>query len=132
MVAEVIDPTALGYLVEKFGFPIGVSILLLCVITTLTMLIVKSTIERQKLMDSYYFKNLDKKLDEHSELLRNTSGGLTAILLEMKCVSLKSDECIDRIDDLESKSMVYIFGEGKISRIKNNQEIDVTTQIINQ
>lgn len=126
MVGETIDPTTVTYLVDKFGFPIGVAIVLLCVIITLVMLIVRSIIERQKLMDSYYFKNLDDKLGEHNKSLKDILNKLTDILVELKGLSEKLDTCTDRIYDLESKSIAYIFREGRINRIKNNQEIDVT------
>jgi hypothetical protein len=130
MVAETIDPTTVAYLVEKFGFPVAVAIVLLCVVIALVMLIIKSIITRQKLMDTYYFKNLDEKLDEYNTSLKDTSNTLNTIVLEMRCVSLKLGECSNRIESLESKSIAYVFREGSINRVKNNQEIDVTTQII--
>jgi uncharacterized membrane protein YraQ (UPF0718 family) len=130
MAAETIDPMAVAYLVEKFGFPVAVSIVLLCVITTLVVLMVKSIVTRQKLWDTYYFKNLDEKLDEYNTSLKDTSNTLNVIILEIRCMSLKLSECSNRIESLESKSIAYVFREGSINRVKNNQEIDVTTQII--
>lgn len=130
MVIETIDPMTVTYLVEKFGFPIGVSIVLLCAITTLVMLIVRSIIARQKLMDSYYFKNLDDKLDEHNKSLKDISDKLIVISLDMRDASLKLGQCINRIDSLESKSIAYIFREGRINRIENDQEVDVTQNIL--
>lgn len=126
MIAETIDPTTVAYLVDKFGFPIGVAIILLCVIIMLVMLIVKSILDRQKTMDKFYFKNLDEKLDNHDKSLENIFDKLTVNLLEMKKISLEICECKDRIDSLESKSIAYIFREGRINRISNNREIDVT------
>lgn len=120
------DPTTVTYLVDKFGFPIGVAIILLCVIITLVMLIVRSIIDRQKTMDKFYFKNIDDKLDRNNTSLENIYDKLTTNLLEMKEISLKLCECKDRIDSLESRSIAYIFREGSINRIKNNREIDVT------
>lgn len=130
MVAETVDPMTVAYLVEKFGFPVAVAIVLLCAITTLVVLMVKSIVTRQKLWDSYYFKNLDEKLDEYNKSLKDTYNTLNVIILEMRCVSLKLSECSNRIESLESKSIAYVFREGSINRVKNNQEIDVTTQII--
>ena len=126
MITETMDPTTVTYLVDKFGFPIGVAIILLCVIITLVMLIVRSIIDRQKTMDKFYFKNIDDKLDRNNTSLENIYDKLTTNLLEMKEISLKLCECKDRIDSLESRSIAYIFREGSINRIKNNREIDVT------
>jgi hypothetical protein len=97
------------------------------------MLIVKSIITRQKLMDLYYFKNLDNKLDEHNKSLKEIYNELTNVVVETKCVSTKIDTYVNRLDQyFESKSVAYIFREDKIGKIKNIQnieEIDVTKDI---
>lgn len=121
MVAETIDPATLAYLVDKFGFPIGVAIVLLCVIITLVMLIVRSIITRQKLMDSYYFKNLDEKLDRHDQTTNTMINKLIDVTTEIKCVSTKID----------TYNVAYVFKEGKIDKVKNIvEEIEVTRDII--
>ncbi len=133
MVAESIDPTTVAYLVDKFGFPIGVAIVLLCVIVTLVMLIVRSIIIRQKLMDSYYFKNLDNKLDDHNKSLKEIHNELASVVVEMRCVSTKIDIYVNKLDrHFEPKNVAYVFREGKIGKIKNIQnieEIDITKDI---
>lgn len=133
MVAETIDPTTLAYLVDKFGFPIAVAIVLLCVIIALVMLIVRSIVERQKTMDSYYFKNLDVKLDNHDQTTNNMNNILNGVVVEMRCVSTKIDTYVNKLDNhFESKGVAYVFRKDKIGKIKNIQnieEIDVTKDI---
>ena len=115
MVTETITTTTLAGLVREFGFPIGVSIVLLCLFIGLVIYLVSS---------------LNEKLKEDNKSLKEMNNQLTNVCIEMKGVSIKLDECINKIDDLESKSMAYVFREGKINKIKNNQEIDVTHDIL--
>ena len=115
MVVETIDPATLAYLVDKFGFPIAVAIILLCVIITLVMLIVRSIITRQKVMDSFYFKNLDEKLDRHDQTTTTLINRLIDVTTEIKCVSTKIDTYVNKND----QKVTYVFREGKIDEIRN-------------
>lgn len=125
MVAETIDPATLAYLVDKFGFPIGVAIVLLCVIITIVMLIIRSIITRQKLMDSFYFKNLDEKLYIHDQTTVNMINKLIDVTTEIKCVSTKIDTYTKHFENV-----AYVFKEGKIDKIKNIVEEREVTQDI--
>ncbi len=120
MITGTIDPTTLAYLIDKFGFPIGVAIVLLCVIITLVMLIIRSIITRQKLMDSYYFKNLDDKLDEHNKSLKEIHNELVNVVVETRTILTKIDACTSRLDrQSDNKSVTYVFKDGKICEIRN-------------
>ena len=133
MVTETIDPTTIAYLVDKFGFPIGMAIAAFCVIISILMLILRSQIKRQEKLDSYYFTNFSNTLDEHNRSLNNIHNELTNVVIEARTISTKIDTYVNKLDrHFEPKSVAYIFREDKIGKIKNIQnieEIDVTKDI---
>ena len=133
MVTETIDPTTIAYLVDKFGFPIGMAIAAFCVIISILMLILRSQIKRQEKLDSYYFTNFNNTLDEHNRSLNNIHNELTNVVIETRTISTKIDTYVNKLDrHFEPKSVAYIFREDKIGKIKNIQnieEIDVTKDI---
>ena len=127
MVIDVFDPEYIA----KVGFPIAAFVAAFVLITTILMLIIRSQIKRQEKLDSYYFTNLNNKLDEHDKSLKDIHDELTNVVVEMRCVSTKIDTYVNKLDrHFEPKSVAYIFREDKIGKIKNIvEEIDVTKDI---
>ena len=127
MVLDVFDPEYIA----KVGFPIAAFVAAFVLITTILMLIIRSQIKRQEKLDSYYFINLNNKLDEHDKSLKDMYDELTNVVVEMRCVSTKIDTYVNKLDrHFEPKSVAYIFREDKIGKIKNIvEEIDVTKDI---
>jgi RNase P subunit RPR2 len=131
MVTETIDPTTIAYLVDKFGFPIGMAIAAFGVIISILMLLLRSQIKRQEQFDQQYFKNINNILDKYDKSLKEIRDELVCAVVEIRTILTKIDTCRNRLDkQSEAKNVTYIFRNGKIDKIKNIiEEIEVTKDI---
>ncbi len=130
---------------KQLGFPV-VSFLIMVV---LVIYIMGKDEKRQNKSDQRYEDLVKQFFQITRDISDKNNSALMEIIAELKNVTQNTERNIEKTKEIEemvenvrekvedvkekvitNKGMAYVFREGKINRIKDDQEIDVTREIV--